>query len=232
MMKQCFVRTGRLVLAAAALAGSASVVGADYASPSASGPGPELHVQTGLSTAPPHVSGATAGGSVILYQGRRLAFEGSGAYLSRGDGASALSLSAGAVLNLVSREETAVPYIVGGGGVLRASFDTRDPRFSGAARSGEMWAGRYSHVMEGAPPGWDLGELPSFYGERLQARIARDGRTGRTSFSDPALTLGTGVWVRVGRAWRAGPDVRAMLALRSGNVYTLWVVSVHLGRTF
>jgi len=232
MVPECFARNGCLVLAAAALLGFPSVVGADSVSPSASGLGPELHVQTGLSTASPHMSGATAGGSVILHPDRRLAFEGSGAYLNRGDGASALSLSAGLILNLVPTEEKAVPYIVGAGGLLRASFDTRNPRFSGAARSGEMGVGRYRHVMAGAPPGWDLGELPPFYGDRVQALIARDGRTGRASFADAAVTLGTGVRVRFGRGWLAGQDARALLVLRSGSVYTLWVVTIHVGRAF
>lgn len=226
------VRTGARVLAAAALVGFPSVVAADSAPPSTSTPGPELHLQTGLSTASPHMSGGTAGGSVILHEGRRLAFEGAASYLNRGPGSSALSLSAGVIVNLSSTEEKAVPYIVGGGGVLRALFDTRNPRFSGPARSGEMGAGRYRHVMTGSPPDWDLGELPPFYGDRLQALIARDGRTGRASFSDPALTLGTGVRVRLGRSWLAGQDARALLILRSGSVYTLWVVTIHLGRAF
>jgi len=232
VVTELFARTGGLVLAAAALVGFPSVVGADSASPAATGLGPELHVQTGLSTASPHMSGATAGGSVILHQGRRLAFEGAGAYLSRGQGASALSLSAGVILNLVSTEEKAVPYLVGGGGVLRASFDTRNPRFSGPARSGEMGTGRYRHVMMGSPPDWNLGELPPFYGDRLQTLIAREGKTGSASFSDPAVTLGAGVRIRLGRGWLAGQDARALLVLRSGSVYTLWVVTIHLGRAF
>lgn len=81
-------------------------------------------------------------------------------------------------------------------------------------------------------PGWDLGELPPFYGDRLQTLIARDGRTGRASFSDLALTLGAGVRVRLGRSWLAGQDARALLILRGGGVYTLWVVTIHLGRAF
>jgi hypothetical protein len=95
-----------------------------------------------------------------------------------------------------------------------------------------MGAGRYRHIMAGAPPGWDLGELPPFYGDRLQTVIARDGRTGRARFSDPALTLGTGVRVRLGRGWLVGEDARALLVLRNGSVYTLWAVTIHLGRAF
>jgi hypothetical protein len=86
--------------------------------------------------------------------------------------------------------------------------------------------------MAGAPPGWDLGELPPFYGDRMQTLIAREGRTGRASFSDPAVTLGAGVRIRLGRSWLAGPDARALLILRSGSAYTLWVVTVHFGRAF
>ena len=52
------------------------------------------------------------------------------------------------------------------------------------------------------------------------------------SFTDPAVTLGTVVRVRRGRSWLAGPDARALLILRSGRVYTLWVVTIHLGRAF
>ena len=232
MVPNGLVRTGARVLAAAALVGFPSVVAGDSASPYASVPGPELHLQTGLSTASPHMSGGTAGGSVILHEGRRLAFEGAASYLNRGSGSSALSLSAGVIVNLVSTEEKAVPYLVGGGGVLRASFDTRNPRFSGPARSGEMGAGRYRHVMKGSPPDWDLGELPPFYGGRLQSLIAREGRAGRASFSDPAVTLGAGVRIRLGRSWLAGQDARALLVLRSGSAYTLWVVTVHFGRAF
>lgn len=193
---------------------------------------PAFYVQAGFSTASPHVRGATVGGSLLLELTRRLAVEGSGVYLNRGAGTSAASLSAGLVLNLASRNETAVPYLVAGFGLVRASFDTGNARFSGPAPSGEMGTGRYRHVMEGEPPGWDLGELPPFYSDRVETGIAREGRTGSLSFNDPALSVGAGVRIRLGRGWSARQDARAQLLMRSGEVYAVWVFTIHLGRGF
>ena len=193
---------------------------------------PAFYLQAGFSTASPHVRGATVGGSLLVDVKRRLAVEGSGAYLDRGAGASAASLSVGLVLNLVSRDETALPYLVAGVGLSRASFDTRNARFSGPAPSGEMGAGRYRHVMEGEPPGWDLGELPPFYSDRVENLIAREGRSGSRSFNDPALSVGAGVRIRLGRNWSAREDARAQLLMRSGEIYLVWVFSIHLGRGF
>lgn len=104
--------------------------------PSSGGDRTAAYFQAGFSTASPHMSGAAAGASVLLHVGRRLALEGSGAYLDRGAGSSAASLSANVVLHLASRGEKAVPYLVAGGGLYRASFDTRSARFSGPAPSG------------------------------------------------------------------------------------------------
>ena len=227
-----FVPSGVLLLSAGAVVLFAPVVRADSTSPSASVTRPVVYLQAGFSTASPHMRGATAGGSVILHPDRRLAIEGSGAYLDRGEGSSALSLSAGLIVNLVSTEEKAVPYLVAGGGLFRASFDTRNARFSGPAPSGEMGTGRYRHVMEGEPPGWDLGELPPFYSDRVETLIAREGRSGRGSFNDPALSAGAGVRIRLGRSWSARQDARAQLLMRRGEVYTVWVFTIHVGRGF
>ncbi len=172
------------------------------------------------------------GGTLLVDVNRRLAVEGSGAYLDRGAGASAASLSVGLVLNLVSRDETAVPYLVAGGGLYRASFDTRNARFSGPAPSGEMGIRRYRHVMQGQPPGWDLGELPPFYSDRVEGLIAAEGRNGSRSFNDPAVSIGVGVRIRLGRSWSARQDARAQLLMRSGEFYPVWVFTIHLGRGF
>jgi hypothetical protein len=193
---------------------------------------PVFYLQAGFSTASPHVRGATVGGSLLVDLNRRLAVEGSGLYLDRGAGASAASLSAGLVVNLGSRDESAVPYLVAGVGLYRASFDTRNARFAGPAPSGEMGIRRYRHVMEGGPPGWDLGELPPFYADRVESLIAREGRSGSRSFSDPALSVGAGVRIHLGRGWSARQDVRAQLLMRSGEVYPMWVFTIHIGRGF
>ena len=190
------------------------------------------YVQGGLSTASPHMSGATVGGSMVLHAGRRFAWEGSGSYVDRGDGSSATSLSVNALLHFPSRDEKAVPYIVTGAGLYRASFDTRITRFAGPAPSGPMGSGRYRHIMKSGPPGWDLGELPAFYGDRVAADIARRGRTGVLTFADPAVGLGAGMRIRLGRSWSMRQDARAQLVVRNGGVYALGVFTVQVGRGF
>jgi hypothetical protein len=188
------------------------------------------YLQVGFSTARPHMSGIGGGGSLVVQLGRRLALEGSGSYLDRGAGAAATTLSVNAVLDLGPPRERAVPYLVMGGGAYRASFDTRDRRFIGAAQSGEMGTGRYRHLMQGNPAGWDLGQLPSFYGERLAASIARDGRNGIQTFTDPALAVGAGVRIRLGRAWSMRQDARALVVMSDGRYYTAGMFTLQVGR--
>lgn len=192
--------------------------------------GASAYLQAGLSTARPHVGGAAVGASVVVPLSQRLALEGSGAYLDRGAGASAMTLSANAVLQLASGHERAAPYLVAGGGVYRASFDASHARFTGPAPSGEMRTGRYRHLMEGSPPGWNLGQLPPFYGERLAAAIARNGRTGDQSFTDPALGLGAGIRIRLARAWSMRQDARIEIVMRGGSLYPVGVFTVQVGR--
>jgi hypothetical protein len=91
---------------------------------------------------------------------------------------------------------------------------------------------RYRHVMQGQPPGWDLGELPPFYSDRVEGLIAAEGRNGSRSFNDPAVSIGVGVRIRLGRSWSARQDARAQLLMRSGEVYPVWVFTIHLGRGF
>jgi hypothetical protein len=95
-----------------------------------------------------------------------------------------------------------------------------------------MGRGRYRHVMQGQPPGWDLGELPPFYSDRVESLIAAEGRNGSQSFNDPAVSIGVGVRIRLGRSWSARQDARAQLLMRSGEVYPVWVFTIHLGRGF
>ena len=220
------------LLSAAAVMAFATLARAEASARPGSDHRPAFYLQAGFATASPHVRGATVGGSLLVDVNQRLTVEGSGAYVDRGVGASATSLSVGLVLNLVSRDEAAVPYLVAGGGLYRASFDTRNARFSGPAPSGEMGIRRYRHVMQGQPPGWDLGELPPFYSDRVESLIAAEGRNGSQSFNDPAVSIGVGVRIRLGRSWSARQDARAQLLMRSGEVYPVWVFTIHLGRGF
>lgn len=193
--------------------------------------GPSAYLQAGLSTARPHVGGVAVGAAVIVPLGQRLALEGSAAYLDRGAGASATTLSVSAVLQLASGHERAAPYLVAGGGLYRASFDASHARFAGPAPSGEMRTGRYRHLMQGSPPGWNLGQLPPFYGERFATAIARSGgRSGDHRFTDPALGVGAGVRIRLARAWSIRQDARVEVAMRGGTLYSVGVFTVQVGR--
>lgn len=221
-----------LFSAAVAVLASAPCASAIEGASSSTGERTAGYVQAGFSTASPHMSGAAFGGSLLLHAGRRLAVEAAGAFADRGAGASAASLSASAVLHLVSREDKAVPYLVAGGGFYHASFDTRSGRFAGPAPAGEMRAGRLTHVMEGAPAGWDLGQLPPFYAGRVASSIARDGRSGRLSFNDPALNLGAGVRIRLGSHWSVRQDARFQLVIRGGDTYGVGLFTLQLGRGF
>jgi hypothetical protein len=188
------------------------------------------YLQAGLSTARPHMSGIGGGGSLVVRLGRRLALEGSGSYLDRGAGAAAATLTVNALLDLGPPRQKAVPYLLLGGGAYRASFDTMDRRFIGAAQAGEMRTGRYRHLMQGNPAGWDLGQLPSFYAERLAASIERDGRNGIQTFTDPAFAVGAGVRIRLGRAWAMRQDARALVVTSDGRFYTVGMFTVQVGR--
>lgn len=229
-MPTCILRSvGLLAAAVSFLAPSAW---AESGPTAGSGNRRAAYVQAGFSTAAPHLGGAAGGGAVALRLSRRLALEGSAAYLDRGSGASAAAFSADLILDFAGPEETAVPYLTLGGGVYRAAFDTRDPRFSGPAASGPMGTGRYRHVMKGGTPGWDLGQLPPFYGDRVEAALASDGRREALSFNDPALALGAGVRTRLGRAWSLRQDMRAQLVARNGHVYAVGIFTLQLGHGF
>ena len=81
--------------------------------------------------------------------------------------------------------------------------------------------------MNGGPPGWDLGRLPAFYGERVADLIAREGR----SFNDPALGLGIGARFRLGARWSLRQDARTQLVIRNGEVYPVWAFTIQFGHS-
>lgn len=209
---------------------SPTPAGCEERSPSVARDGPTAYMQAGLSTARPHTGGAAVGASLVLPFRHWLALEASGGYLGRGAGASAMTLSVNAVLPLASGNGKTVPYLVLGGGLYRASFDASNERFNGPSPSGEMRTGRYRHLMEGRPPGWNLGQLPPFYGDRFADAIARGGRTGVQSFTDPALGVGAGIRIRIARGWSMRQDARVEVVMRNGASYPLGVFTVQVGR--
>lgn len=200
-----------------------------------------LYLQAGLSSGSSHMGGATVGGTIVRDLGSRLAIEGSGAYLGRGMGADALSLSANLLVHLRPRHEKAVPYLTAGGGIYRASFDMGNSRFDGPMGAG-MMGGNYSGgygMMGGYPPyssggAWNIGQMPMFYGNRMgNMTYSQDGRFyGHRSFSDPAISLGGGIRVDVGSKLFLRPDARALVVVSNGDSYTVGVFTLNLGYGF
>ena len=62
--------------------------------------------------------------------------------------------------------------------------------------------------------------------------IAREGRSGRRSFDDPALNLGAGMRIRLGKRWSLRQDARAQLVMRDGEVYSVGLFTIQAGRGF
>ena len=79
------------------------------------------HLQAGYSSGGAGMGGAALGGVLIRDLGRRFAVEASAAYLGRGMGASAVTVSAALLVHLRPTGEKAVPYLAAGGGLYRAS---------------------------------------------------------------------------------------------------------------
>lgn len=204
------------------LTGSFVVLATHAAAESLATPGTPkttLYLQAGLLSGSSDMVGATVGGTIVRDLGSRLAIEGSGAYLGRGMGADALSLSANLLVHLRPRHEKAVPYLAAGGGIYRASFDMGNSRSYGPMGAG-MMGGYYSggyETMGGYPPyspggPWNLGQ--------------------HRSFTDPSIGLGGGIRVDVGSRLFLRPDARALVVVSNGDSYTVGVFTLNLGYGF
>lgn len=207
-------------------------------------------------------SGVALGGSFTFGLTDRLALEGTGTYLRRGAGAEALSVNLGLLVNLVSSDRAAVPYLAIGGGAYRTSFDLGHQRFFGMMGS-QYPAGTLMVPLEGmmgygvmggsyyGDPGWmghhwnvntqgpwpgpvvTPGDMPMFYARRLGILTApAGGMWGTRAFTDPALLVGGGVQLAVSRHLSVRPDVRTIGVIADGDVYTVTVFSFNVGYRF
>lgn len=207
-------------------------------------------------------TGASVGGAITFALNERLAIETSGTYLDRGAGADAMSVGANLIVNLRRPTAKALPYAAIGGGLYRARFDLGTARFfgtmgtqysagtmmiplqggmgfgmmgagySGASSwNGQMWDTR----AQGAWPGavYAPQHMPSFYVNRLgPMTVPTGGRWGMRTFTDPALTLGGGVRLDLGRHLSVRPDARALVVIGGGDTYTTAIVSFNVGYRF
>lgn len=191
-----------------------------------------IYLQAGLASGSSDMGGAAVGGTVIRDLGSRLALEGTGAFLSRGMGSSALNLSASLLVNLRSRREKAVPYVALGGGLYRTSFDMGSSRFTGPMGYGMMRGAGMMGVGPYDPGQWNYGQMPMFYGNRMGA-AGQDARAyGHRNFTDPAVNVGGGIKVDLGSRWSLRPDARALVVTSGGDTYTVGLFTVNFGYRF
>jgi len=218
--------------------------------PETAGPGGTIAFLGG-GAASTSTAGPLAGATVVYDINERFSLEGQGAWLGRGSGADAFTLTGNVLVNLVPLGRRVVPYAAGGGGLYRASFDLGHQRLMGAiaapfAPGAEFCPSPGTGVMRGpgmgygfgdctAPGGgfWGVGEMPRFYGQRLgMMTFPAGGAWGTRSFTDPALSVGGGLRLNLAQHLEVRPDARAVVVFGGGNRYTVGVFGVNLGYRF
>ncbi|MBI2189445.1 MAG: outer membrane beta-barrel protein [Acidobacteria bacterium] len=235
-----------LVLAAVALLPAAALA----QTPETAGPGGTIAFLGG-SAATRSTAGPLAGATVVYDINERWSLEGQGAWLGRGAGADAFTLTGNVLVNLLPLGRRVVPYAAGGGGLYRAAFDLGHARLMGAIaapfgpgsafcpspgtgymRGPGMGYGYGDCTAVGAGV-WGVGQMPGFYGRRLGSVVVpTSGAWGTRSFTDPALSFGGGVRLNLVPHLELRPDARAIVVLDGGNSYTVGVFGVNLGYRF
>ena len=195
-----------------------------------------VYMQAGYSSGSSDMGGAAIGGMVVHDLTRRLSVEASAAYLGHGMGSSGLGASAALLVHLRPNGEKAVPYLVAGGGLYRASFDMGNGRFSGPMNmGGSMMSGFGRMGVDSMPAAtsWNYGQMPHIYGRRLANGAAgQEPFYGHRSFTDPAISLGGGIRIDLGSRLYLRPDARALVVTSSGDTNTVGVFTVNLGYRF
>jgi hypothetical protein len=183
-------------------------------------------------------TGAALGGSFLHNLTERLSLEGAAAYLDRGAGASALHVNASLLVHLLPQTGKYVPYLAGGGGVYRASFDLDDGRYLG--RLGRQMGPQFGPGMMvdlfgfGAEDGvCPCGDLPQFYARRLGSLVLpASGVWGERSFTDPAVSFGGGARLELTPGLFLRPEARALVVAADGDTYTVGLFTLQIGVLF
>lgn len=233
----------RVAVIATGMLAVASLASAEEAATSRNGSGTTLSMQLGVTAGTMDMPGAAMGATVVQDLGSRVALEGSASYVGQGMGANSFTASASLLFNLLrTRGDRAVPYLSLGGGLYRSAFDMGDGRYYGtypmeASGRGGMMGGYMAGPR--APSGplptseYMYGHMPQFYRSRLPTMMdpARD-MGGHRSFTDPAVSVGGGVRIGIGKSWFVRPDARALVVLSNGDSYTVGVLSFNMGWRF
>lgn len=131
-----------------------------------------------------------------------------------------------------------MPYLAGGGGVYRASFDLDDPRYPG--RFGQQMGPQFGPGMMFDPAAFGAGdgvcpcgELPQFYARRLGSLVVpASGVWGVRTFADPAVSFGGGARLELTERLFLRPDARVLVVAAAGDTYTLGLVTIQVGYRF
>lgn len=237
-------RTGMAAMAAALLLAGPALA----QTPETAGPGGTIAFLGG-GAATTSTAGPLAGATVVYDINERVSVEGQGAWLGRGSGADAFTLTGNVLVNLLPLGRRVVPYAAAGGGVYRASFDLGHARLLGAIAgpygpgnevcpspgAGYMRGPGYGYGDCTAPSAgfWGVGEMPRFYGQRLGMMVVpMSGTWGTRTFTDPAVSVGGGVRFNLAPHLEVRPDARAIVVLDGGQSYTVGVFGVNLGYRF
>lgn len=204
-------------------------------------------IATGGVSAASGTSGGAVGVTTTFNLTERLALEGNGVFSMSHMSSDTQSVTGSLLFNLLPARESQqiVPYVVGGGGIYRSSFDMDSlglgsfmSQYSGytgmmSLPSGGfgMMQGTYGTYVAGSPV-YTTANVPMFYSNRMGMLTPANGRFGMQSFTDPAVSYGFGVQFRAGEHFIVRPDVRAITAFANGDHRTNGVVTIGLGYGF
>lgn len=181
--------------------------------------------------------GGAVGATLSLDVGSRTSLEGRGVMFGAGHGSEGFELSASLLIDLVT-VGTATPYLALGGGLYRTHFNLDDPWLLG------RMADQYPVGTWIAPQGTGFGmmggggptvggHMGSYYANRFgPMQVPASGMWGMRGFTDPAVSIGGGVWLDVTSHLSVRPDFRALVAIRDGNATTVGTFSLGLGYRF
>ena len=184
----------------------------------------------------------------------RVAVEGEIVYFTRTRWSSALTAT-GAIRLAVGPfgwSDTAVPFVMGGVGLQRATIRLADPRLLGALADTPWQPGDVFCADRGTGPGpgpgsgfgegpctaaptghWGVGDLPDFYATRLGPLVVPADRAWPDrAFDDPAVTVGAGVHLHVGLHLVLQPEVRTRTVIASGRTRTSAILGVVAGYSY
>lgn len=134
------------------------------------------------------------------------------------------------LVDLLPASGKTVPYLALGGGLYGASFNMDSERFFG--RLSNQFPGG-TQMMPIAGGTFSPNHMPAFYVDRLgQMMVPTNGRWGRRSFTDPAISVGGGIRLDVSPRFHVRPDARALIVIANGARYTVGVVTIGVGYRF